>query len=432
MLNAAARTHAGRVRPQNEDALVCRPEAGLFAVIDGMGGEEAGEVAAAIAAAALAEVPGAPRQANELVLVQALDRARERILAEQQAEPRHGQMGAVATAVRFADDGRTVAIAHVGDTRVYRVGARGVERLTDDHLAPEPAAGSGKRPVTRDLGRRDLRSSDIDRRQVTVARGELLVLCSDGLYDPVGDEGLAEELRRVHAEGMEPDAAAARLVALALARGGPDNVTVVVVRVGSFRRGRRLSRLGWAGTVFLLGGLGVLALGIASSRGTGGPAALPGWLRGVRTLPMRDTWSLPAGGRVEVLPGATAVLRGSRVEGPHWELRVGAGGVLTVERAVVDIEGEWAIHLDPGARLLLRDSRVEVGAFSLTTTPEAVATFEHVGVHAGSGWPPPEGTLRTFDVRSLTADGEPADPPGVEPPAEPPPDPASPSPGAPR
>ena len=66
-LSASARTHAGRVRPQNEDAAVCRPEHGLFAVIDGMGGQEAGEVAAAIAAAALAEVPNLPRLAGEKI-----------------------------------------------------------------------------------------------------------------------------------------------------------------------------------------------------------------------------------------------------------------------------------------------------------------------------------------------------------------------------
>lgn len=427
MLTAAARTHAGRVRPLNEDALVCRPEDGLFAVVDGMGGEEAGEVAAAIAAAVLAETPAIRRARSDELLARGFERARERILAEQRADPRHGQMGAVATALRFDDDGRTVGVAHLGDTRAYRVGPGGVERLTEDHVAAEPAPGGGKRPVARDLGRKDLPPGSVDRRRVKVAHGDLLVLCSDGLYDPLGDEALAEELRRLHAERAEPDAAAARLVALALARGGPDNVTVVVVRVGRFRRGR-LARMGWTGTLVSLAVLGALALGIGFYRGRTTDGTLPTRVTGVRVLPARDAWTLPSAGRFEVAPGATAVIRGSRVEGQDWSVAVGPGGVLTIDRAVVRLDGAWVIDLAAGAQLLVRDTRVEVGALSLARAADAVAAFEHVGVHAGSGWPLPDAGLRLLDVRALDATGAPL--PAPEPP--PPPAPAPEPPGAPR
>lgn len=417
MLSAAARTHTGRVRPINEDALVCRPEDGLFAVIDGMGGEEAGEVAAAIAAAALAEIPAIRRARSEEVLARGLERARERILAEQRADPRLGRMGAVATALRFDDDGRTVGLAHLGDTRAYRVGARGVERLTEDHVADLVPAGGGKRALTRDLGRQDLPPGSIDRRRVKVARGDLLVLCSDGLYDPVGEAALTEELSRLRAEGVEPDAAAARLVALALARGGPDNVTVVVVRVGRFRRGR-LGRLGWTGTLVSLAVLGALALGIGTYRGRSTEGALPARVTGVRRLPARDAWTIPSPGHFEIAPGATAVLRGSRIQGQDWRVTVGPGGVLTIDRAVVDLDGTWAIALAAGAQLLVRDTRVEVGGLTLDRAADAVAAFEHVGVHAGSGWPLPDAGVQLFDVRALDATGAPLPPPPPAPAAE--------------
>ena len=94
-LDGAARTHPGKQRTTNEDALVCRPAAGLFAVVDGMGGEEAGEVAAAIAVAAIAEVPDLADLAGETVLSQAFHTARERILAEADSDPTKEGMGAV-------------------------------------------------------------------------------------------------------------------------------------------------------------------------------------------------------------------------------------------------------------------------------------------------------------------------------------------------
>ena len=132
-LAAYARTHTGR-RASNEDAWVCRVEAGVFAVIDGMGGREAGEVAAAITANTLAETPTAPGMASETLLVRQFYDARDRILAHARAHPRCAGMGAAATAVRIDDDGTTASVAHVGDTRAWHVGPGGIVQLTKDHV----------------------------------------------------------------------------------------------------------------------------------------------------------------------------------------------------------------------------------------------------------------------------------------------------------
>jgi protein phosphatase len=168
-IEAAARTHAGRVRTTNEDAWVSRPAAGLFAVVDGMGGEACGEVAAAIAVQALAEVPDLPGLAGETILAQAFTAARERILAAADEDPEKEGMGAVATAVRFDDGGGELSVAHVGDSRAYLVGVAGVRVLTHDHLA-EGRPGT-KRQVARDLGRRDLRGEWVETSRVRVAAG---------------------------------------------------------------------------------------------------------------------------------------------------------------------------------------------------------------------------------------------------------------------
>lgn len=419
MLNAAARTHAGRVRPQNEDALVCRPEQGLFAVVDGMGGEAAGEVAAAIAAAAIAAVPDERRRPSETVLVEALRRAREQILAEQRARPEHGSMGAVATALRFEDDGRTVGVAHVGDTRLYLVSEGRARQLTEDHLA----AGVGKRPVARDLGRRELPDPWVATGRYRVRRGDLLVLCTDGLYDPVGDDALAGELVRHWQERTDADAVAAKLVALALARGGPDNVTVVAVRVGPFRRGRS-RRLGLLTSLGLFAVLLGLAAGVAAYRRGSGAETLPARVTGVRELARVDRYALAPGAALEVAPGAALTLRGAALDGVDWTVRLGEGAVLTLDRSVVTLRSGWTVELGPGAELFVRDTRLEAGAVTVRADPSARLRLQDVGLRVDAGWPPPGVVLEAERVHDLAA-------PPVAPPAGAAPDAAPPAGAAP-
>jgi serine/threonine protein phosphatase PrpC len=231
-LRAAARTHRGTVRPDNQDAFLCRPDLGLFAVIDGMGGQQAGRHAAELARAALLE-------AREPAL--GLAAANERIRTEAAARAELSGMGCVASVLHIAEG--VAHIAHVGDTRVYMAGAAGCEQLTRDHTVAaseqerlglsHKRAGDlpGRNQVTRDLGgHRREGDAWIDRLEVTLERGALLLLCSDGLPTAVGADELFERLRQSRRDGSPPEELADALIARALERGARDNVTAVVVR----------------------------------------------------------------------------------------------------------------------------------------------------------------------------------------------------------
>ena len=231
-LTAAARTDKGG-RPHNEDAFVCRPDLGLFAVIDGMGGQQAGERAAAIAREAVI---------REQDAVRGLSAANQEVhrLAEQDASLRG--MGCVASVLHV--DGTGAQVAHVGDTRVYVAGAAGCEQLTRDHtlaarrqedlgLDERTSRGmGGHNQVTRDIGgqSREADGAWIDRVELPLEIGDLFLLCSDGLHGTVPADELFTRLRNARRDGTAPESLAEGLVDLAIQRGTRDNVTVVVVR----------------------------------------------------------------------------------------------------------------------------------------------------------------------------------------------------------
>ena len=230
-LRAAARTHRGTVRPANEDAFLCRPDLGLFAVIDGMGGQQAGRHAAELAREALLDT-GDP--------VRGLVAASERIRAAAAERADLAGMGCVASALRIA--GGIAVIAHVGDTRVYLAGSAGCEQLTRDHtvaaseqerlgLSHRRASDlPGRNQVTRDLGGAHYGEDWIDRLEVLLEPGALLLLCSDGLPAAVGADELFERLRASRRAASPPEDLADELIMRALERGARDNVTAVVVR----------------------------------------------------------------------------------------------------------------------------------------------------------------------------------------------------------
>ena len=234
-LEAAGRSHAGAVRRQNEDLFVCAPEHGLFAVVDGMGGARAGQVAARLTFDTLLEEPGAD-------LRDLLDRAHHRIHARGSREGAEEGMGCVATVVRIAPNG-ALSLAHVGDTRALVASRTGCEQLTRDHTVvadleenlamTEAEAGRlpGRHRVTRDLGGRvHPDASWIDIGESRLEPRDLLLLCSDGLSDLVRDRELFALLEGARQHGTPAAEVVAELVDLALERGAPDNVTAVVVR----------------------------------------------------------------------------------------------------------------------------------------------------------------------------------------------------------
>ena len=230
---STGKTDPGRVRRRNEDAFIVDPP--LFAVADGMGGAQAGEVASRLAAAAFREYRDADALAPEERVQAIIKEANRRIYDRARTDSEVSGMGTTVTAALLTD-GRVV-IGHVGDSRAYRIRDGRLEQLTDDHslvadlmrsgrLTPEEAEGHPQRSViTRALGTDP--DVDVDTLVVEAVAGDLFLLCSDGLSTMVSD---ADVLRTVEGAGTL-DEAARDLVRAALSGGGEDNVTVVLFRL---------------------------------------------------------------------------------------------------------------------------------------------------------------------------------------------------------
>lgn len=237
---AAARSDLGRRRSANEDTYALAPELGLFLVADGMGGHRAGQVAsglAARAASATLRTLRDERRGAAWRLRTCVAAANAEILAGSRAKPELAGMGT--TVVALLAEGDRLAVANVGDSRAYRVRGGAIERLTDDHtlvgelvrrgeISERAAALHPQRHVLlRALGVR--RNVEPDVMELTPEPGDLYLLCSDGLTGHVDDEEIAELVAGV----ADLDVACERLVDLANARGGEDNITVVLVRCES-------------------------------------------------------------------------------------------------------------------------------------------------------------------------------------------------------
>jgi len=231
--DSAGRTDAGRVRRRNEDSFVLDPP--LFAVADGMGGAQAGEVASRLAAAAFREYHAADRLEPAERVEAIIQEANRRIFERARTDSEASGMGTTVTAA-ILTNGR-VSIGHVGDSRAYRVRNGELEQLTEDHslvadlmrsgrLTPEEADAHPQRSViTRALGTDA--EVDVDMVTVDVEPGDLFLLCSDGLTTMVPEE----DILRILQEADTLDAAARTLVRAANSGGGEDNITVVLFRV---------------------------------------------------------------------------------------------------------------------------------------------------------------------------------------------------------
>ena len=228
---SAGLSDTGRKRRQNEDAYVCEPP--LFAIADGMGGAQAGEVASGLAAAAFEE--GAAAIHGEDGVATLVRAANARIFERAVHDPTVAGMGTTATVAVVDENAGTVTLAHVGDSRAYRYRRGALEQLTTDHslvgelvrsgrLTEDEAAVHPHRSViTRALGTDA--DVEVDTLTVEVVPGDLVLLCSDGLSAMVRDEEIA---RVLEATGAAPREAGEALIAAANAAGGEDNVTVVL------------------------------------------------------------------------------------------------------------------------------------------------------------------------------------------------------------
>jgi protein phosphatase len=249
-LEARGVTDVGRRREQNEDAFLVDMESSLFVVADGMGGHAGGGTASALAVTTIQERIRAARAASPAsfqapaaadpthfpsVLRLAVESACRAIFGAAQEDPTLAGMGTTVTAALVV--GHTAFLAHVGDSRCYLLRGGRIFQLSEDHslvneqlkagaITEEEARQSRFRNIiTRSVGFEE--DVLVDVVGLEVEKGDTIVLCCDGLSNLVTDAEILEITGRSHiAEAPE------RLVALANERGGDDNITVIVVKVG--------------------------------------------------------------------------------------------------------------------------------------------------------------------------------------------------------
>jgi serine/threonine protein phosphatase PrpC len=238
-LSSFAGTDVGRTRSGNEDSYFCGRN--VFAVADGLGGHQGGEVASAAAVAPLAALDGRefadPAEAAE-ALTAAIREANAAIIDQAAGDPGLWGMGTTVTAAAGAGD-RHLQLAHVGDSRAYLLRDGSLEQLTTDHtvvgelvrrgrLTPDQAAIHPERSIlTRAVGL-DPRVPVDTPDPLELVPGDQVLLCSDGLTEAVPDSRIAELL----STSPDGDAACRALIDAANDAGGPDNITVVLIRVG--------------------------------------------------------------------------------------------------------------------------------------------------------------------------------------------------------
>jgi serine/threonine protein phosphatase PrpC len=228
-------TDTGRKRRHNEDSFVVAPP--LFAVADGMGGANAGEVASGLAVETLRE-ESRNDKAGEKFVVSLIQKANRRVYQRQSDDAEASGMGTTVT-VALIEDG-VVRFGHVGDSRAYLYREGELTQLTDDHslvgelvrsgkLSAEEAEKHPQRSViTRALGTDP--DVDVDTFTVEAQPGDLFLLCSDGLYSMVGTDKILDVLQQ---RRHDLDGAARELISAANKRGGDDNITVVAFEIAS-------------------------------------------------------------------------------------------------------------------------------------------------------------------------------------------------------
>ena len=233
IVEQAGRTDVGRQRSANEDSLVVDPP--LFAVADGMGGAKAGEVASAVAVEAVegATESGEPAEAQLASIVR---QANRRIYDLAVADESRRGMGTTLTLAKVHGD--EVSLAHVGDSRAYRLRDGKLEQLTRDHslvaelersgqITPEAAEHHPQRSIiTRALGPEP--DVEVDTYTLAGREGDVFLICSDGLTSMISDDEVGSILR----SAGSLDEAADELVRAANQSGGKDNITVILFRLG--------------------------------------------------------------------------------------------------------------------------------------------------------------------------------------------------------
>ena len=246
LLHGAARSDPGRVRTNNEDLPLIDPARGIFGVIDGVGGQNAGEVAAAIARDVILQRLARPLGTPAERVREAIALANNEILSQASASPERAGMTCVLTLALLTE--RRLTIGHVGDTRLYVLDAGGMRKLTHDHSPIGEREDAGelteseamrhprRNEVFRDVGSVYHEPDDPDFVELIEEPfddGKALLLCSDGLSDMVSAPAI-ERIVRLHAG--DPARVAEALILAANEAGGRDNVSVVYAEGSVFAR----------------------------------------------------------------------------------------------------------------------------------------------------------------------------------------------------
>ncbi len=248
-IEVAGETNVGMKRTHNEDSFSIIEDAGLYIVADGMGGHASGEVASKMAVDSLKEFFASTAQDPERTWPYKMDRSKGyeenrlitgiklanlRIYESAQRDPRQRGMGTTIVTMFAVEDG--VYVAHVGDSRGYRIRDGKIEQLTEDHsllndyikmkrLTPEEIANfPHKNVIVRALGMKD--TVKVDTRYEQPRAGDTYLLCSDGLSGPVTDPDMLD----IVTNSGDLKTAASRLIQRANEHGGPDNITCVLAR----------------------------------------------------------------------------------------------------------------------------------------------------------------------------------------------------------
>ena len=246
----AGDTHVGQKRDTNQDALLLLPEEDLFVVADGMGGHLSGEVASSLAIETMkdfyiesgedSDITWPFRTENDYGyhasrLIVSVKLANLRVFETSQSGRQYKGMGTTVVATHFADE--DLYVAHVGDSRAYRLRGGTLEQLTEDHSLlndfkknirmsrEDEERFPYKNIIVRALGMKN--TVEVDVRKTRPLAGDVILMCSDGLNGEIDDESI----RRVLLEEQNLTRACARLIQMANDSGGKDNVTVIALRV---------------------------------------------------------------------------------------------------------------------------------------------------------------------------------------------------------
>jgi serine/threonine protein phosphatase PrpC len=266
-LTMVGQTDTGRVREHNEDTIATDTDVGLLVLADGMGGYNAGEVASGIAVKTITNLVREGLAREELtsidrgtgltrpsiVLRDAITRANKIIYQTARSQAECEGMGTTVVAALFYDN--RISIAHVGDSRLYRQRGSQIAQVTMDHsllqelvdrgfYSPEEAQrAANKNYVTRALGVEP--QVEVEVQEHPVDKGDIFILCSDGLSDMVEDEDIRLTISTF---GANLDTVAKQLIQLANENGGRDNVSVVLAQAQEAfpaSRGVMDKLLGW-------------------------------------------------------------------------------------------------------------------------------------------------------------------------------------------